>query len=124
MKKKKLKERIKKEWMNIVFNLIFISANLFIVILFYDKIIIASIFLGLMAVTGLIRWKSWITIIIFFMSAILGFVIEIIAIKFDVWIYSYSNFLGAPLWLLLAWGNTGVFIYQTAIELKNLGVKK
>ena len=66
MKKKKLKERIKKEWMNIVFNLIFISANLFIVILFYDKIIIASIFLGLMAVTGLIRWKSWITIIIFF----------------------------------------------------------
>ena len=61
---------------------------------------------------------------IFIFGAIFGAVAEIIAINYDVWSYSYTNFVNIPLWLFLIWGNASAFIYQTAIEFEKLGVKR
>jgi hypothetical protein len=47
-----------------------------------------------------------------------------IAITYGVWHYSLSNFYNIPLWLFIAWGNAGVFVYQTTIEFHKLGVEK
>ncbi len=47
-----------------------------------------------------------------------------ISISFGIWSYSYTNFINIPLWLFVLWGNAAAFLYQTALEIKNLGIKK
>ncbi|PIN79400.1 hypothetical protein COV16_04385 [Candidatus Woesearchaeota archaeon CG10_big_fil_rev_8_21_14_0_10_34_8] len=119
---KKEEKRIRKEWKNIIFNLFFVLLNLFIVIIFYKKILSTTILLLILAVIGLVKWKSKLTTAIFFFG-FGGAFIEIIAIYFGVWEYSLTNFYNIPFWLFILWGNTAAFIYQTALEFRKLGVK-
>jgi len=116
--------KIKQEWKNILFNLIFAGLNLGIVIYFYKNILLTTILVGLVAVTGLVKWKSKITLTIFIFSALFGALAEIVAISFGVWNYALPNFYNIPFWLFILWGNAAAFIYQTALEIKRLGIKK
>jgi len=126
MKKKKnnINKKIRKEWKNIIFNIIFGVLTLLIASFFYKNIILATSLLIIVTVIGLIKWKSKITIIIFILGAIWGPISEMIAIYLGAWNYSYPNFINIPIWLFFVWGNAAAFIYQTAIEIKKLGIKK
>jgi len=121
--KKVKKNKLSKEWKNILFNLAFAALTLLVPILFKDQFILASILLAIIALTALIKWKSKITVLIFIIGAIWGPASEMIAIAFNVWTYSYADFLNIPSWLFIVWGNAAAFLYQTAVELKKMGVK-
>lgn len=120
----KIENKIKQEWKNIIFNCIFGILTILFIILFYRNILLASVLVGLVAVIGLIKWKSKITLLIFIFGAIFGAVAEMIAVIYGVWNYSITNFINIPFWLYLVWGNAAAFIYQTAVEIRRLGVKK
>ena len=120
----KFYKRIKKEWKNIIFNVIFAIITLLIVILFYKQILLLTILLIGLAIIGLIKWSSKLTILLFIMGGIFGTLAESIAINYGVWQYSLTNLFNVPLWLIIVWGNAAAFIYQPAVEIKTLGVKK
>ncbi len=122
-----IKERIKQlkeEKKNLFFNGLFAFSTLLITIMFFDKTFLAILSLGSIALAGLIKWKSRLTLLMFVFGALFGAIAEVIAIYFGVWSYSVSNFFNIPLWLLIVWGNVAAFIYQTAFEFKKLGIKK
>lgn len=121
---KKIEKGLKREWKNLLFNLVFITLSFLFVILFFENIFVATVLMAIVSIIGLIKWNSKMTWIIFFIGAILGPIIEIIAISFGIWIYSITSVFDIPFWLFLAWGNFAAFLYQTAVELKRLGVKK
>lgn len=109
---------------NIIFCIIFAVSTLLVVILFYKNIFLATLLLIVIALTGLIKWKSKLTSIMFFFGAIFGAVTEMIAINYGVWSYSFTNFVNIPTWLFIVWGNTAVFLYQISLEIKRLGIKR
>jgi len=121
---KKEKRLIKQEWKNIAFNLAFAFLTLAAAIVFYKNILLATLVLAIITLLGMLKWKSWLTLCIFISTAIWGPVSEIIAIYFGAWQYPFVNVFNIPLWLFFVWGNAGVFIYQTSIEIRKLGVKK
>jgi len=108
---------------NIIFNLIITTLALMVVIYTYKTPITTTIILAILTVIGLIKWKSKLTLIIFILGGIFFPIAEMIASGFDVWQYSLPNVFGVPIWLFLLWGIASAFIYQTAIEIKRLGVK-
>jgi hypothetical protein len=122
--KKELDKKIKREWKNIIFNCLFAVFTILFAILLYKNIILATIAIGVISITGLIKWKSKITLIIFLFGGFFGPISEMISIYFGVWNYPIYNIVNIPLWLFLVWGNAAVFIYQTTVELKKLGVRK
>lgn len=119
-----MKRGLKQEWKNIIFDLAFAILTFLFVIFFYKNIPLTTILLILLALSGLIKWKSKLTIIVFFMGAISGTLAEMLAIKYHIWSYSFTNFINVPFWLFVLWGNAAAFIYQTALEIKKLGVRK
>lgn len=116
--------KLKKEWKNILFNFVFAILSILIVIFFYKRIFLASILLLIVAIIGLIKWKSKITLAIFIFAGLFGTIAEMIVITYGVWIYSIKNIINVPLWLFILWGNAGAFMYQTAIEFKKIGIKE
>ncbi len=125
MKKNKIKvkRKLKKEWVNIIFNFIFNTLTLLLILYLYKKIILLTISLFFLTCIGFIKWKSKITIFIYIVGALFGTFAEICAIYYGAWIYPITNFANIPIWLFLAWGNASAFIYQTALEIKKLGIK-
>ena len=121
---KKEVRKWKKEYKNIVFNWIFALATLLFTILFYKNIILASISIGIISILGLIKWNSKITLLVFIFGALFGAGGEMIAISFGAWWYSNPNAYNIPLWLFFVWGNAAAFIYQSAVEIRKLGVRK
>jgi hypothetical protein len=117
-------KKIRQEWKNIIFNAIFAGLILLLTILFYKKIVLASVLISLVTIISLIKWKSKINFLIFIFGAISGGIAEMIAIHFGVWNYTVTNFYNIPFWLLIVWGDAALYIYQTARELKKLGVEK
>ncbi len=103
---------------NFWFNSLFAIATFLIVIFFYRNITITTIVLLIIAIIGLIRWKSTKTLYVFILGGIFGTFAEIIAIKFGVWNYTITNFFNIPFWLFIVWGNSSAFIYQSAKEIK------
>jgi hypothetical protein len=119
-----MKKKIKKEWKNIIFNIIFAVLVLLIVIIFYKNILLTTLLELILAIIGLLKWKSKVTLIIFIFGGIFGGIAEIIAINYNVWNYSITNWMHIPFWLFFVWGNASSFIYQAAIEIKKLGIKR
>jgi hypothetical protein len=128
MKKKgfieKEKKVIRKEWWSILFNCVFALLAVIFPVLFYRNILLTTILLSVVAIVGLLKWKSWVTLIIFIFGALWGPISESIAIHYGVWQYAVSNFLNVPIWLFVLWGMAAAFLYQTALEFIKLGVKK
>jgi hypothetical protein len=123
---KEVKMRSKSVWKekkNLIFNSIFAILTLMIPILFYKNVVLATTLLLIVAVIGLSKWKSKLTLAIFVFGAIFGGVAEILAIYFGIWSYAVTNLWNIPSWLLIVWGNAAAFIYQTAVEFRKLGVK-
>jgi len=116
--------KAKKEWKNILFNCIFAILALVFPILFYKNNLLATILLLTISIIGLLKWKSWITLILFIFGGIWGPISEIIAIQYGVWEYTLPNFFSVPIWLFILWGMAAAFLYQTALEFIKLGVKK
>lgn len=116
--------RIKREWKNLVFNGLFAITTLLIILFFYSKIFIATTILSIVTIIGMVKWKSWSTFAIFLFGAIGGTGAEMLAINSGVWSYAIINLFNIPIWLFIVWGNAACFIYQTAIELVKLGVKR
>jgi hypothetical protein len=73
-----------------------------------------------LSLIGLSKWKNKETFILFILAAISGAFAEATAIYFGVWAYTLPDIIGVPYWLFVLWGNAGMFIYQMAIEIKNL----
>ncbi len=118
------KKNIKKEWKNMIFNGFFALLTMIIAILLHKKILLATIILAVISTTGLIKWNSKATWAIFIFGALFGAISEMVAISYGVWSYSAINFINIPSWLFLVWGNTAMFIYQTGLEIKRLGVRE
>lgn len=104
---------------NLAFDCAFALATLLIVIYLYKNIILATLLLLAVAVIGLIKWKSKVTLKVLIFSGIFGALAEMVAIHFGVWNYQITNFYNIPLWLFIVWANAGAFIYELARELKN-----
>jgi hypothetical protein len=121
---KKEERIIRREYLNIIFNVGFAILTLLIPIIFNKNIWLATILLILISLIALIKWRSSLTLIVFLFGALWGPISEMIAIYFNVWSYSYTNFINIPIWLFIVWGNAAAFIYQTTVEIKKLGVKK
>ena len=113
-----------KEWKNLIFNGFFALVTLLIPAFFYTNIILATVLLVVLTIIGLIKWKSWVTFVLFIFVALWGPVSEMLCIHLGVWNYSHPNFYTIPIWLSLVWGNAACFIYQTALEIKKFGIKK
>jgi len=109
---------------NIIFLLVFALLTLIFPLIFFRNIILTTFLLVILAIVGLIKWNSKLTLIMFIFGGVGGGVAEIIAVYFGVWQYSLANVFNVPLWLFFVWGNASAFLYQTACELKNFGVKK
>ncbi|MBT3691256.1 hypothetical protein HOG16_03380 [Candidatus Woesearchaeota archaeon] len=122
--KKNFEKRIKKEWKNIIFNILFGVVSLLIVILFFENILLTTLLLGVVAIIGQIKWKSRLTLFVFFFFGILFGISEIIVSDYSVWEYSVSNLQNIPTWLFILWGNTAAFMQQSIKEIRKLGIKK
>jgi hypothetical protein len=120
---RKEEEAIRKEWKNILFNLVFAFLAVIIPSLFYENIALTTALLFVVSAIGLIKWKSKLAIAIFFFGALWGPVSEMLAIKFGVWSYAVPNFFTIPIWLFFVWGDAAVFLFETAKEIHKLGVK-
>lgn len=112
--RKKNKRKIK----DYLFEIFFVFINVFIVLLFYKNILLTTIFVSIIAVTGLIKWKSRRTLIIFILGGLAGALVEMICIYFGIWEYSITNFFNIPFWLFIVWGNATAVIYQVANKIK------
>jgi hypothetical protein len=111
----------KKEEYNIIFDCVFAVLALLIIILFYDRIFLATILQILLGVVGLIKWNSKITFRIYLFSGIFGALAESLVITYArAWEYTFPNILNIPIWLFFLWGNAGAFIYEIAKEIKKL----
>ena len=117
-------KKLEKEWKNLIFNLAFAIVTLLIVAFFYKNILLTTILVGIIAITGLIKWKSKRTLIIFIIIGLLGAFAEMYAISKGVWSYAIFDFKNIPTWLFIVWGNAAAFIHQTSIEIKKIGIKK
>jgi len=121
MKTSKLRRKLQQEWKSLLFNLVFAFLTMLFVILFYEHILLASIFIGVLGVVGLIKWKSKLTLSIFILTAILGTLAEMYTVSKGVWSYAVADLINVPSWLFFVWGNAGAFIYQTTLGIKRLG---
>lgn len=121
---KKEKQKIKREWKNLIFNSIFAILTLLFPIIFYESIMLTAFLVFVVTLIGFIKWKSKLTIAVFLFGGIFGAIAEMTSIYFGVWQYSFVNLFNIPLWLIVVWGNAGVFIYQTALEFKKLGIER
>ena len=119
----KIEEGFKREVKNILFNLAFCIFVLGTVIIFYKNILLTFILVLFGSILALIKWKSYRTLIIFFIGGLWGPVSEMLAIKAGVWTYTTTSLFGVPLWLFLVWGDAAAFIYETAKEIKRIGIK-
>ena len=114
-----VKKRKEKRAINYyLFEILFVIVNIIIVILFYKNILWTTIFLFVLAIIGLVKWKSLRTFMIFLIGAVGGGIIEIICIYFGVWKYTVTNFFNIPFWLFILWGNATAIIYQIAKKIK------
>jgi hypothetical protein len=114
------KKRWDREGRNILFNILFAGFALVIILLFYDKIILTTVLEITLGSIGLIKWKSKVTLIVYFI-AFLGAITEMIVIAtVGAWNYTLPNFWNIPIWLFFLWGNAGAFIYETAKEVKKM----
>ncbi len=104
-------------WRSNLFNCIFAVLTLSITILFYRKVLLATILLLALAFIALIKWKSKLTLLVFIFGAIFGTMAEMVAIKFGVWNYSVTSIFNVPYWLFVVWGNAAIFIYHLALGL-------
>lgn len=120
------KERkiIKKEWGNFAFDILFAVCAIFLTSIFYKNLLLTTIFLSILTLIALLKWKSWLTFAIFIFVALLAPLFEMIAIFFGVWKYTLPNIVNVPIWLFVLWGDAGALIYQITLEIKQLGVKK
>jgi hypothetical protein len=91
---------------------------LVLTILLYEKIIIATILITIIAITYLLIHKSKIMWKIFLSAAILGTAAEVLAVYFGVWEYAKPNLINVPLWLIPVWGCAGIFAYRAGINLR------
>jgi hypothetical protein len=115
---------IRKEWKNILFNLLFAFFAVLIPSLLYENIILTTTLLVLVSLIGLFKWKSKLSLAIFLFGAVWGPLSEMFAIHFGAWQYSTTNFYTIPIWLFIVWGDAAVFLFETAKEIKKLGVKE
>jgi hypothetical protein len=120
-----MKNKLKKIWNeekhNVHFNALFAIVALLIIVLFYDRILLATILEILLGIAGLIKWKSKVTLIVYFICAFLGTLAESVVVSSaNVWTYAFPNFLNVPVWLFFLWGNAGAFIYEIAKEVKKM----
>ena len=113
---------MRKEVKNVAFNVVFAVMTLGLPVLFYQNIILTTVLCGIVALAGLIKWRSEITVAIFVFGLFFGTLCEITAVSYGVWEYAYTNFFNIPLWLFVVWGNASAFIYQIAIEFERLGL--
>ncbi len=115
-------KHIKKEKKNITFNIVFGISNLVAVTLFYKNIILTAIVLGFLTISLILFYKSHRTLVpVFVFCMVFGALAEIYAVHGGVWAYASTDFLSIPLWLFVLWGNAGLFIYRSAVELERLG---
>lgn len=113
--------RLRKEWLNILFNAVFAVLTLIITILFYRSVWLAVSLLLIVTAIGLLKWRSPLVIFVFLFGALFGTFSEIVAIRYGVVLYATSNVAGVPFWLFLVWGNAAMFFYQMAVEFERLG---
>jgi uncharacterized membrane protein YoaT (DUF817 family) len=116
--------KLNKERKNILFNLLILILDILIMVFFYQKVFLATILLIILSILALIKWKSWVTFSIFVVASIVGPICEIVLISQGTWGYPVQTILNIPLWLFILWGIAGAGLYQVAVELKRLGIKK
>jgi len=109
---------------NIIFNFIFIAASISVVLIFYKNIMLTNILLIIIAIIGICKYKSKLSLIIFIFFGIIFGVAESIVSTMGPWTYEVSNTMNIPSWLFILWGNTAVFIHQTIREIRKLGIKE
>lgn len=100
------------------FEILFVILNCLVVILFYQKIYLATVLLFLISLIGLFKWRSLRTFVVFLLVGIIAPFIESLCIFFGIWNYSFPNFINFPFWLFVLWGNAGMAIYQVAKKIK------
>lgn len=71
--------------------MLFALANLFVVLGFYEKIMLATILLGIVTLTGFMMWRSHIPIWIFVVGGLYGPLAEMVAIRTGIWNYTLTN---------------------------------
>ena len=119
-----LEKIIKKEWMNVLFNILFMVFSILVVVIFFKNILLTNMLLLLILIIGLLNWKSKLSLIIFIVFGVMFGIAEIIVSSLGPWNYSVSNLLTIPSWLFLLWGNTAVFIHQIIREIRKFGIKE
>jgi len=110
----------KKRIINISFNISFALLTLIVMVVFTRKEVVGVIMLSVLAVVGLVKWRSKVTLFLFIFIAAFAMIIEGIGVYFNVWGYSPPTLFIIPLWMFVAWGNAAVFIHQMAIEIKKM----
>lgn len=114
----------KPNYQNIIFNSIFIILSIVSVIFFYKNIILTNVILLTIAITGLLKWKSKLSLAIFVIFGLSFGIGEIMVSGLGPWKYNITDTLTVPSWLFILWGNSALFIHQTIRELRKLGIKE
>ena len=106
-----------------IFNFIFMLMTLFVVLKFYQNILLTTILLFAFAIISFIKWKTYQTIIVFVAGGLIGTIFELVAAKIGIIQYSVAGFFGIPLWLFFFLGNVSIFFYRSYIEIKKIKMK-
>jgi hypothetical protein len=121
---KNLSKKIEQGKGNIIFNIAFMVISILIVVIFFKKIMLTNGLLILLAIIGLFKWKSKLSLIIFIFFGVIFGMAEIMISGLGLWRYSVWDIANIPSWLFILWGNTALFIHQMIKEIKKFGIKK
>jgi len=117
MKKRVKKKEIKRKDIK-HFTYAFVLLNLIIIFLFFDNPQIAAGLLIAIGIWGLLIWNSKRTLFAFLFGLIFGIIAEIITVNIGILEYSFTTFLGIPLWISCFLGNFSAFVYQKTKEFR------
>lgn len=104
----------------IILEVIFVILGVVAILLFFrNNILMTGIFIFLVLILLKI-WNKKRDFYFYISGAVIGSLLEILAVKVGVWQYANPTFLDIPLWLPFGWGLSGVLINRIGHTLSKI----
>lgn len=99
-----MKQHTQKILQDLFYEILLFLITVFIVALSWKNNVLTLVLLLVLWAIPVFGWSKKDDFTYFFIAAILGSILEIIAIKFGAIQYSNPDFFGIPMWLPILWG--------------------
>lgn len=103
---------------DVIYLLIIIVVTVLLSILLWQNPFLLTIALLIVSIFILLFYRSKENLLTYIIIAIVGTLVEMVAVSFGIWIYTTPQMFGVPLWLPMAWGIVGVFVKETSMVIR------